>query len=238
MRSSRAGARRDIVRRFQIGSTAHDPHRPVATLQCCSQSPLLVDRRRACSANDHSHAPARNRSHDNRNSFIASPGSATTLSRGGPHLAVTTATPQPIARASQIPIAPARRTVLPMPARGFLPRGLSDACPRSAPHRQVTGRHLITLNDSGHWRDDGGATGFDLKRKFNLALFGSHKPNFGRSPLTATVTLILPAHAIAQRGIAVWFRVSPEDRATAYVAGSRDTTNENQDHDRRGDQTG
>src|SRR4029077_19501310 len=88
------------------------------------------------------------RSHDNRNSFIASPGSATTLSRGGPHLAVTTATPQPIARAPQIPIAPARRTVLPMPARGFLPRGLSDACPRSAPHRQVTGRHLITLNDS------------------------------------------------------------------------------------------
>src|SRR5437016_6326463 len=34
-----------------------------------------------------------------------------------------------------------------MPARGFLPRGLSDAYPRSAPHRQVTGRHLITLND-------------------------------------------------------------------------------------------
>jgi len=149
LRSSRAGARRDIVRRFQIGSTAHDPHRPVATLQCCSQSPLLVDRRRACSANDHSHAPARSRSHDNRNSFIASPGSATTLSRGGPHLAVTTATPQPIARASQIPIAPARRTVLPMPARGFLPRGLSDACPRSAPHCLATGRHLITLNDSG-----------------------------------------------------------------------------------------
>jgi hypothetical protein len=23
-----------------------------------------------------------------------------------------------------------------------------NACPRSAPHRQVTGRHLITLNDS------------------------------------------------------------------------------------------
>src|SRR5262249_2939839 len=33
------------------------------------------------------------------------------------------------------------------PARGFLPRGLSDACPRSALHRQVTGRYLITLND-------------------------------------------------------------------------------------------
>ena len=37
-----------------------------------------------------------------------------------------------------------------MPARGFLPRGLSDACPPSAPHCQVTGRHLITLNDIGH----------------------------------------------------------------------------------------
>jgi hypothetical protein len=42
----------------------------------------------------------------------------------------------------------ARCTVVPMPARGFLPRGLSDACPPSAPHCQVTGRHLITLNDS------------------------------------------------------------------------------------------
>ena len=37
----------------------------------------------------------------------------------------------------------ARRTVLPMPARGFLPRDLSDACPRSLPHCQATGRHLI-----------------------------------------------------------------------------------------------
>jgi hypothetical protein len=48
-------------------------------------------------------------------------------------------------------IVSARRTVLPMPARGFLPRGLSDACPRSLPHCQVTGRHLITLNDCGFW---------------------------------------------------------------------------------------
>jgi hypothetical protein len=38
---------------------------------------------------------------------------------------------------------------VPMPARGFLPRGLSDACPPSAPHCQVTGRRLITLNESG-----------------------------------------------------------------------------------------
>jgi hypothetical protein len=48
-------------------------------------------------------------------------------------------------------IVSARRTVLPMPARGFLPRGLSDACPWSLPHCQVTGRHLITLNDCGFW---------------------------------------------------------------------------------------
>jgi len=43
-----------------------------------------------------------------------------------------------------------RCTVVRMPARGFLPRGLSDACPPSAPHCQVTGRRLITLNECGH----------------------------------------------------------------------------------------
>src|SRR5690242_15027427 len=138
-----------MARRLQIESTAHDRHHPVTTLQCCSQLPFLVGRRRACSANDHSHAPAHSRGDGNRNSFIASPGGpATTLSRSEPHLAVTIPTSQPIARGSQIPIAATRRTVVPMPARGFLPRGLSDACPRSAPHCQVTGRHLITLNDS------------------------------------------------------------------------------------------
>src|SRR3954454_22978457 len=42
-------AHRDIARRFQTGSTAHDRHHPVATLQCCSQLPLLVDQQRACS---------------------------------------------------------------------------------------------------------------------------------------------------------------------------------------------
>jgi Phage integrase family len=110
---------RDIPRRFQIGSTAHDRHRPVTTLQCCSQLPLLVDQRRACSANDHSRAPAHGRG--NGNWFIASPRAATTLSRSGPQLAVTTATPQPIAPSSQIPIAPARTTTVPMPAHDFLP---------------------------------------------------------------------------------------------------------------------
>ena len=175
MRSSSAAARRDIARRFQIGSTAHDRRRPVTTLQRCSQLPLRVDQRRACSANDHSRAPAHGRGNGNRNWFIASPGSATTLSRSGPHLAVTMATPQPVAPSSQIPIAPARTTTVPMPARGFLPRGLSDACPRSAPHRQVTGRHLITLNDSGHPVDR------SLGRRVLLAIgAGQHVPSISR----------------------------------------------------------
>jgi hypothetical protein len=154
LRSSSTGAHRDMDRRFQTGSTAHDRHHPVTTLQCCSQLPLLVDRRRACSANDHSCVPARGRGDGNRNSFIAPPSAATALSRSGPRLALTTATSQPITRGSQIPIASARRTVAPVPARGFLLRGLSDACPRSAPHCQVTGRHLITLNESGRPADD------------------------------------------------------------------------------------
>ena len=150
MRSSSAGAHRDIARRFQIGSTAHDRHNPVMTLQCCSQLPLLLDRRRACSAKDYSHTPAHSRGDGNRNSFIAPPGAATALFRRGPRLAVTTATSQPIACSSKIPIAPAHRIVVPMPARGFLLRGLSDACPQSAPHCQMTGRHLITLNKNCH----------------------------------------------------------------------------------------
>jgi hypothetical protein len=62
-----------------------------------------------------------------------------------------------IACSSQTPIAAARRPVVPMPARGFLPRGSSDACPRSALHCQVTGRHLITLNGSGRSRRRNGA---------------------------------------------------------------------------------
>lgn len=119
-----------------------------------------LDRRRACSANDHSCMPACGRGNGNRNSFIASPGAATALSRAGPRLAVTTATSQPITRGSQIPIAPARRTAVPIPARGFLPRGLSDACPRSARHRQVTGRHLITLNGLTRSTDDRRMAGF------------------------------------------------------------------------------
>src|SRR5215471_12280692 len=96
--------------------------------------------------------PAHSRGDDDRKSFIASPGPAAASSGSRPHLAVTTPTSQPIARGSQIPIAPARRTVVRMPARGFLPRGLSDACPPSAPHCQVSGRRLITLNERGHSR--------------------------------------------------------------------------------------
>jgi hypothetical protein len=148
LRSSNPGARRNATPRFQIRSTAHDRHRPLTTLQCCSQLSLVVDRQRACSADDRSRAPAHSRGDGGRNSFIALPGPATASSGSRPHLAVTTPTSQPIARGSQIPIAPARRTVVSMPARGFLPRGLSDARPPRATHCQVTGRRLITLNDS------------------------------------------------------------------------------------------
>jgi hypothetical protein len=184
LRSARAGARRDIARRFPIGSTAHDGHRPLTTLQCCSQLPLLLDRRPACSANDHSHAPAHSRGDGNRNSFIAPPRAATALSRRGPRPAVTTATSQPITRGSQIPIAPARRTVLPLPARGFLLRGLSDACPRSAPQCQVMGRHLITLNEPRHSRVRPGRSGVGAELPIRLhAASGSSGPeaDFSRS---------------------------------------------------------
>jgi hypothetical protein len=109
LRSSNPGARRDTARRFQIRSTAHDRHRPLTTLQCCSQLSLVVDRQRACSADDRTRAPAHSRGDGDRNSFIASPGPATASSGSRPHLAVTTPTSQSIARGSQIPIAPARR---------------------------------------------------------------------------------------------------------------------------------
>jgi hypothetical protein len=112
----------------------------------------VIARRRSAagrSADDRSRAPAHSCGDGGRNSFIALPCPATASSGSRPHLAVTTPTSQPIARGSQIPIAPARRTVVSMPARGFLPRGLSDARPPRATHRQVTGRRLITLNDSG-----------------------------------------------------------------------------------------
>src|SRR5215813_4951798 len=59
--SSNPGARRDLTPRFQIRSTAHDRHRPLTTLQCCSQLSLVVDRQRACSADDRSRAPAHSR---------------------------------------------------------------------------------------------------------------------------------------------------------------------------------
>jgi hypothetical protein len=80
---------RGCTPRFQIGSTAHDRHRPVTTLQCCSRLPLLVDRWRVCSANAHRHAPAHSNGDGNHNAFVASPRPATTLSRNRPHLAVT-----------------------------------------------------------------------------------------------------------------------------------------------------
>src|SRR5689334_21115992 len=91
-------------------------------------------------ANDHGHTPVHSCGDGNRDSFIAAPRAATALFRRGPRPAVTPATSQPITRGSQIPIAAARRTVLPLPARSFLLRGLSDACPPSAPQCQVVGR--------------------------------------------------------------------------------------------------
>src|SRR5438477_5557075 len=120
----------------------------------------VADARRSAAsllADDHGQAPAHGCGDGDHNSFIASLRPATTLSRNRLHLSVTFPTSQPVARGSQIPIAPARRSSAPLrcatPARGFLPRGLSDACPRSAPHRQATGRHLITLNGTGHSSD-------------------------------------------------------------------------------------
>ena len=190
MRSSPADAHRDLAPPLQIGSTAHDRRRPLTTLQCCPQPPLLVDRRRPCSANDRSPAPAHRPGDGNHNSLIASPGSATTLFRSAPHLAVTTATLQPSARGSQIPIAPARRTVLPTPARGFLPRGLSDACPRSAPHCQVTGRHLITLNEGGHFAVLDGIGGFDPSLPFGVLGRLSTTRSYVRVSTTVTVILV------------------------------------------------
>jgi len=64
-------------------------------------------------AKDHGQAPAHGCGDGNRDSFIASPGPATTLSRNRPHLSVTIPTSQPIARGSQITIAPGRRSVVP-----------------------------------------------------------------------------------------------------------------------------
>ena len=158
------GGTRNATPRFQIRSTAHDRHRPLTTLQCCSQLSLVVDRQRACSADDRSRAPAHRCGDGGRNSFIALPGPATASSGGRPHLAVTTPTSQPIARGSQIPIAPARRTVVSMPARGFLPRGLSDARPRRATRCQVTGRRLITLNEPSPSRARAGESAFGASR--------------------------------------------------------------------------
>src|SRR6266404_3900003 len=51
----------EFIRRFQIRSTAHDRHRPLITLQCCSQLSLVLNRQRAYSADDRSRAPAPSR---------------------------------------------------------------------------------------------------------------------------------------------------------------------------------
>jgi hypothetical protein len=132
LRSSNPGARRDVT-----DSSKSDRQLMTAIVRSPRSNAVHSYRSssigRACSADDRSRAPAHSRGDGDRNSFIASPGPATASSGSRPHLAVTTPTSQPIARGSQIPIAPApHRTVVPMPASGFLPRGLSDACPPSA----------------------------------------------------------------------------------------------------------
>jgi hypothetical protein len=55
------------------------------------------------------------------NSIMAPARSVIAISRGGPSPAITTTTPHPTTRGSQIPIAPARGTAVLIPARGFLP---------------------------------------------------------------------------------------------------------------------
>src|SRR5215831_21025108 len=97
LRSSNPGAPRDVTRAFQIRSTAHDRHRPLTTLECCSQLQLVVDRQRTRSADDRSRAPAHSRADGDRNPFTASPGPATASSGCRPYLAVTTPTSQLIA---------------------------------------------------------------------------------------------------------------------------------------------
>src|SRR6516162_6856718 len=139
------GGRMIIIEIFERGcSPRYHPTVPNRVDSSCSLSPdheppmllqllPLVCRRRACSTNDHDCAPAHSRGNGNRNSLTASPRPATTLSHNPPHLAVTIPTSQPIARGSQIPIAPSRHAVLPPPTRGFLPRGFSDTCLRASP---------------------------------------------------------------------------------------------------------
>jgi hypothetical protein len=171
LRSSSPGARRDIARRSQIGSTAHDRHRPVTTLQCCSRLPLLADRRRACS-------PMTTVRHQLTVAAMAT-ATRSSLRHAPPPLYPAI---DPICRYPAIdPICRSRsprRSRLPRlsnphsssaplrcatPARGFLPRGLSNACPRSAPHCQATGRHLITLNDCRPSRPGSGTRRCDPK---------------------------------------------------------------------------
>src|SRR5438270_13325373 len=86
----------------------------------------VADARRSAAsllADDHGQAPAHGCGDGDHNSFIASLRPATTLSRNRLHLSVTFPTSQPVARGSQIPIAPARRSSAPLQrARSVVPR--------------------------------------------------------------------------------------------------------------------
>src|SRR5207302_3837192 len=84
-------------------------------------------------ADDHDQAPAHGCGDGDHNSFITSSRPATTLSRNRSQLAVTIHTSQPIARGSQIPIAPARRSVVPRrPALSSLEAYQTPASERAA----------------------------------------------------------------------------------------------------------
>src|SRR5262249_47343806 len=94
---------------------------------------------------------------------------AATLSRNRPHLAVTIPTSQPIARGSQIPIAPRATPFYPRrPAVSSLEafRTPASVHPLAPPF----GRHPKTLNDSGLLRHRAGAGKLDRGLPFAVRL--------------------------------------------------------------------
>jgi len=119
-RPSSAAAPRDIGRQSRSGSTHHDRRHPIITPERCSHL-LAVNQPRGHSANNNSRVSAHTLGDADPNSIMAPARSVIATSRGGPSPAITTTTPHPTARSSQIPIVSARGTVVPMPTRGFLP---------------------------------------------------------------------------------------------------------------------
>ncbi len=132
----------DIARPPRSGSTAHDVHRLLSNCDCRSPSPLPVSRPRSSSPADHRDASDRPLHAAERTSKIAPAPCATAISRHRPR----PTTQQSCTRRSQIPIAHGRPTIAPVPARGFLPRGFSDACRLSMRRRPCRGRRPRSLN--------------------------------------------------------------------------------------------